>query len=374
MRKLILLLLAVNLTSFAQESLFIGEFCIDVKRNYDEKTITLHATLVSDACWDAKSGSNFHNWHPLTTQYPGGNSSQSWSGATLGKVCLDLCYHRQDATPFLGLGKYKITVKEDGVAKDFMYIDYRTSHLPEIFASPDIFFDYDAEAEKLYYSNTTTDVISETIWNMLTTANLITTEFEPGKPESFSLSSYNNHPFLTWNHSALEEDYWTGYAVYRSVRDLNEPPGTFVKIADLNKYTTSYTDTQLETGNFGTVYYKVAAVNGNRESVHTGVKNINYAPPKQGVDENPLTFSLNQNYPNPFNPVTTINYSIPGEEHVTLKIYDMSGKEVLEFVNQRKEAGQHSINFNGANLSSGVYIYTITAGKYSDTKKLVLVK
>ena len=95
------------------------------------------------------------------------------------------------------------------------------------------------------------------------------------------------------------------------------------------------------------------------------------------VDENILTvkqFKLYQNYPNPFNPTTKIKYQIPLEEKVTLKVYDILGREVSTLVNEIKSAGIHEINFNASSLASGVYFYRITAGNYSDIKKIVLLK
>lgn len=88
----------------------------------------------------------------------------------------------------------------------------------------------------------------------------------------------------------------------------------------------------------------------------------------------PLNFSLSQNYPNPFNPTTTIQYAIPKEEHVTLKVYDEIGREVATLVNGGKEAGQHIVNFNGSNLASGIYYYRINAGNFTQVKKLMLLK
>jgi hypothetical protein len=88
-------------------------------------------------------------------------------------------------------------------------------------------------------------------------------------------------------------------------------------------------------------------------------------------------FTLQQNYPNPFNPSTLINYEIPVDasgEMVSLKVYDLLGTEIAELVNEIKPAGKYSINFNASNLSSGVYIYKITAGKYAAARKMSLVK
>ncbi len=88
----------------------------------------------------------------------------------------------------------------------------------------------------------------------------------------------------------------------------------------------------------------------------------------------PLNFSLEQNYPNPFNPSTTISYTIPESGLVTLKVYDVLGREVETLVNEQNEAGNHSVDFNASNMNSGVYFYTIKSGNFTETKKLVLLK
>jgi hypothetical protein len=91
-------------------------------------------------------------------------------------------------------------------------------------------------------------------------------------------------------------------------------------------------------------------------------------------NEVPKVYSLSQNYPNPFNPTTVINYSIPFAGQVKLVVYDINGKEVATLVNNQKQAGSYSANFDATNLSSGVYFYKITAGNFVDTKKMALVK
>ena len=88
----------------------------------------------------------------------------------------------------------------------------------------------------------------------------------------------------------------------------------------------------------------------------------------------PVKFVLSQNYPNPFNPTTTIKYAIPKAEHVIIKVYDELGNEVRTLFNGNKKAGHYSIQFNGSGLASGVYYYRINAGKFSEVKKLMLLK
>jgi hypothetical protein len=94
-------------------------------------------------------------------------------------------------------------------------------------------------------------------------------------------------------------------------------------------------------------------------------------------DEGPLlpaAFKLIQNYPNPFNPTTIINYSIPKESFVTIKVYDLLGRELTTLVSEEKNAGEYSVKFNGSKLASGVYLYRMQAGNFIQTKKLVLIR
>ncbi len=88
----------------------------------------------------------------------------------------------------------------------------------------------------------------------------------------------------------------------------------------------------------------------------------------------PSNFVLEQNYPNPFNPTTTINYSIPKSAFVTLKVYDILGNEVKSLVNEQQSVNNYTINADFSNLTSGVYYYTLKAGDFTSTKKLMLVK
>ena len=88
----------------------------------------------------------------------------------------------------------------------------------------------------------------------------------------------------------------------------------------------------------------------------------------------PEYYNLSQNYPNPFNPSTKIQYSIPSNQIVQLKIYDILGKEITTLVNKEQSAGTYEVNFNANNLTSGIYFYTIKAGNYTDTKSMILMK
>jgi hypothetical protein len=88
----------------------------------------------------------------------------------------------------------------------------------------------------------------------------------------------------------------------------------------------------------------------------------------------PSWYGLSQNYPNPFNPSTTIDYQLPTQSHVTLKVFDVLGREVATLVNENKNSGNYEVDFDGSKLPSGVYFYRLSAGSFIEIKKLLLLK
>jgi hypothetical protein len=86
------------------------------------------------------------------------------------------------------------------------------------------------------------------------------------------------------------------------------------------------------------------------------------------------TYFLEQNYPNPFNPSTTIQFTLPKSEFVELKVYNILGKEVSTLVSNKLNQGNHTYQFDGRNLASGVYCYQLVAGDYRDVKKMILLR
>jgi len=88
----------------------------------------------------------------------------------------------------------------------------------------------------------------------------------------------------------------------------------------------------------------------------------------------PKQFELAQNYPNPFNPSTTISFALPKDSHVSLKLYDLLGREVQSLVDESLTAGYHQVTFDGSSLATGVYLYRMTSGSFTASKKLLLVK
>jgi len=88
----------------------------------------------------------------------------------------------------------------------------------------------------------------------------------------------------------------------------------------------------------------------------------------------PINFTLEQNYPNPFNPITTINYSIPENSIVLLKVFDLLGREITTLVSEEKIPGRYQTHFDGSNLPSSVYFYKLQAGSFVETKKMILMR
>ncbi len=88
----------------------------------------------------------------------------------------------------------------------------------------------------------------------------------------------------------------------------------------------------------------------------------------------PKEFKLEQNYPNPFNPSTVISYQLPVVSNITLKVYDILGSEVITLVNEQQEPGYYEVQFNAANIASGMYVYRLQAGDFISVKKMLLIK
>ena len=87
-----------------------------------------------------------------------------------------------------------------------------------------------------------------------------------------------------------------------------------------------------------------------------------------------MKYVLAQNYPNPFNPSTTISYALPNVGNVTLKVYDVVGREVATILNESLKAGTYEAKFNASKLSSGIYFYQLHTGNLVETKKMILMK
>ncbi len=126
----------------------------------------------------------------------------------------------------------------------------------------------------------------------------------------------------------------------------------------------SFTDRNLGVGSYS---YRLKQIDFN------GTETFHYLSGEVLIGV-PSVYELSQNYPNPFNPGTKINYQIPTDGRVNISVFDNSGREVANLVNEFKTAGYYTADFNASSLSSGVYFYRITSGNFSAVKKMMLVK
>ena len=197
----------------------------------------------------------------------------------------------------------------------------------------------------------------------------------PVELSSFYAEVENKNIVLFWQTQSEIDN--SGFNIYRSF----EADGLFKRINPLiieglgnSPYGKIYSFTDTGIGSGITYYYKLENVNfdGGR-TMHGPIK----VEPNISSDSNPKEFVLAQNYPNPFSSFTTIKFTIPNPEFVTIKIYDLNGKLVKKFENRGYKTGTHSItwdatNFNGTKVSKGLYLYSIRAGNFNETYKLIL--
>jgi hypothetical protein len=187
---------------------------------------------------------------------------------------------------------------------------------------------------------------------------------------SFSANAERRNVSLNWS-TAFEQNN-SGYDIERKL--LSEQAWTKVGSVAGNGttntvHTYSFVDRNVATGKYN---YRLKQIDNSG--------NYNYHQLTSSVDIGvPGKFDLSQNYPNPFNPSTKINYDLPFDSKVSIRLFDMTGKEVATIVNEAQTAGYYTVQFNGSNLASGVYFYNIiaeggNAAKFITSKKMVLVK
>lgn len=187
----------------------------------------------------------------------------------------------------------------------------------------------------------------------------------PVKLNSFTSSISGNNVKLNWITTSEENN--SGFEIYRSELNKND----FVKIGFVTGKGNSSTPTNYSFEdkklNSGKYEYKLKQVdyNGNYE----------FFKLSNTVEvTNPGKFTLSQNYPNPFNPVTKIDYSLPSNSKIRIDVYDITGKLIKTLVNETKNAGFYTVEFNASSISSGVYFYSMTSDNFKEVKKLTVIK
>jgi hypothetical protein len=182
--------------------------------------------------------------------------------------------------------------------------------------------------------------------------------------EKTTISAYsdkNNRVILSWGNESNSKT--AGYIVERLNTNGKWESVGYVSADGQNSL--NFTDEKIKENGKYSYRIKQAGENG------TGKYSPEVSVEMKAV---PGCFELSQNYPNPFNPSCAINYSVPRESHVTIRVYNMLGQTVAMLVNEKKTAGNYSTQFNAQNLSNGVYFYEMTADNYKNAKKLMLLK
>jgi len=213
--------------------------------------------------------------------------------------------------------------------------------------------------------------------------------FIPSKPQNLKVISDGDNPVLTWERN-IEPDV-TGSQAYGVFRN-----GTFIAFVAQTAVGTnpSYSDNEIywEGYDWGTwginCTYEVKAKDvTNKISLPSEAVSLSVDPNNSGylnknnadstknlIAKNIEYFELSSNYPNPFNPTTQISYQLPENSFVNLVVYNVIGQKVAELVNQEQTSGKYTVKFDARNLPSGVYIYKLQAGEFSDVKKMLLTK
>lgn len=186
---------------------------------------------------------------------------------------------------------------------------------------------------------------------------------------SFSANVVSGNVVLNWKTATETNNL--GFAVQRSFDGQSFYDIGFVNGSGTTTETKSYSFIDADLGITQTLYYRLRQIDYNGTAVYTSIINVELTKP--------ISFNLAQNYPNPFNPSTTINFSLPVDAKVTVKVYNILGKEVFQVINDNLKAGNHIYPISFENISSGVYIYTIEAngidGKtFKNSKKMTLMK
>lgn len=189
--------------------------------------------------------------------------------------------------------------------------------------------------------------------------------------EYFNASVNARNVSLEWK--TTQEINNSGFSIERRMLNSANQYGEWKSISFVaGKGTTNeatvykYMDAKMNTG---TYQYRLKQIdfNGNFEY-------FNLTTPDHVTISNPFVFDVSQNYPNPSNPKSKIDFQIPNDGRVLVKVYDISGREVKTLLDDNKTTGFYTIEFDGSNLSSGVYFYKISSGSFSQTKKMILVK
>lgn len=225
-----------------------------------------------------------------------------------------------------------------------------------------------------YYDSTSID--PPTIYWKTRIASFTIEDVIPVELTTFKATMNQNSVFILWQ-TATETNN-NGFEIERRIITKETPEPNWEKIAFVNGHGTSaqpnvylYNDEMINTKGSGNIAYRLKQIDFDGTFTYSSIVSVSY--------DIPFDFALEQNYPNPFNPVTTIDFSLPAESHVSLSVINTLGELVEKVTDGLYGAGNHSVQLNASNLSSGMYFYRIEArtsegNNFTQTRKMILLK
>ena len=180
---------------------------------------------------------------------------------------------------------------------------------------------------------------------------------------SFSATTRNGEVHLNWITGSESENF--GFEIERKLLKSNWTKIGFISGVGNSVISTDYSFVDQTPLGGSKFEYRLKQIDNNATFEYSDAIEIEILPNE---------YALLQNYPNPFNPTTTIQFQLPYESKVTLKIYDMLGSEIQELLNETKQPGKYEVDFDASDLSSGTYFYRLQTENHIETKKMLLLK
>jgi hypothetical protein len=306
----------------------------------------------------------------------------AYAGATrsgASGIAFDNCDSWNTNDNAIGYALYYVGVTYGGNTH-YVYVDWRDCDYPTLtnYSSGDLFLYFDVYTNTWTANNTSISNGSTLcIWSATAGIKSVNTQntsgFTPTDPTDLTLTNYNNFPKLDWEGS---EPGSANYIVYRGTSQISDMISG-----------NSYIDYDYEISQSGgTVTYKVRAVSGDGSRYSENYTNTVSTKAicllksaEAGEDSHPQHSGVVGTYPNPFNPQTSIRFVLTKDTHVSLAIYDMLGREVLQLVDQDFKAGTHEaiwkgVDVRGSTVPSGTYIYSLRRSDGMDQGTMLLLK
>ena len=337
-------------------------------------SITNLGTLTNSA---GKVLGNFNRWiaNSASILFPIGPTSAEYTPVTLSNI--------------IGSGTFTVNAVDgphpNALGTDFLQMYWELTNGG--ITSTDISFNYlqsdvvgDEESYELFryngnmvpYSpfnlNTTTNIASISGLSSFSDWTLGIDGNVPVELSSFTASAIGKSVKLNWRTETEVNNY--GFEMERKDGSAQSSVGNYEKIGFIggngnsnspNNY--SFIDDKLSSGKYT---YRLKQIDSDGKFEYSSIVEIDLG--------NPTEYTLEQNYPNPFNPNTIVRFTIPEAGNVTIKLFNLLGEEIQTLLDETKDAGTYSINFSAQNLNSGVYLYKIKSGTFSQVRKMTLIK